>query len=224
MNKKYNQTILELVARYEAIAAEEGAAAYLDINDYESLIDYYEQEDQLDRALEVANMAIGNHQFTADFYLRKAQLQLDSAQIGDALNTLDEAILFSPAETDIILLRAEALVRLGQADEAFGLLEHLKDKAIGKEMSEIHFIEALAYESQGYLESMFISLKSALAINPAHREALERLWMCIEQNKKYEEAIKFHESLLDADPYSMMAWYNLGHAHSYFGNYPEAIE
>lgn len=224
MNKKYNQTILELVARYEAIMSEEGAVAYLEGKDYEALIDYYEQEDQLDRALEVTNLAINHHQFTADFYLRKAHILLDAGQVAIALNTLDEAILFSPAETDIILLRAEALIQLGQIDEAFALLEEMKEEAIGVEMSKIYFIEALAYETQGYFEAMYIALKSALEVDPGHREALERLWMCIEQNKKYDEAIKLHEAILDADPYSMMAWYNLGHAHAYYGNYPEAIE
>ena len=71
---------------------------------------------------------------------------------------------------------------------------------------------------------MFFALKAALLENPKHNEALERLWLCVELSRNYEESIILHEEILDKDPYSYIAWYNLGHANAYLGNYSEAIE
>jgi len=76
----------------------------------------------------------------------------------------------------------------------------------------------------GESTSRIYSLKAALFVDPHHREALERIWLCIETTKKYDESVSLHKQLIDLEPYSYLAWYNLGHAQAYLGNYHEAVE
>jgi len=104
------------------------------------------------------------------------------------------------------------------------LLNELKKNADNELLCEIFVCEALVYEILEEYERVFYALKAALLENPRHQEALERIWLCIETTKKYEESIKLHQEILDLDPYSYLAWYNLGHAQSYLGNYNEAVE
>jgi tetratricopeptide (TPR) repeat protein len=223
MNNEHNQAIFDLVTEYENMI-QRGLATFFDEKDYLKLVDYYEEEGLFERALEVVEQALKNHQYSADFYIRKAQLLLDTSREELALDVLEQAAVFAPGEADIFLLRAEALAYLNQTDEAFAILEDLKQTADQEEMSDIFVVEATIYENLEQFEQMFFSLKAALQENPRHKEALERIWLCVELSKNYEESINIHEEILDADPYSYLAWYNLGHAHSYLGHYEEAIE
>lgn len=72
--------------------------------------------------------------------------------------------------------------------------------------------------------SMFYSLKQVLEIDPNNNEALEQIWMSVELSKKYEESIELHKALIDNNPYSFRAWFNIGHAYSCTGEYLMAIE
>lgn len=71
---------------------------------------------------------------------------------------------------------------------------------------------------------MFYSLKQVLEIDPDNNEALEQIWMSVELSKKYDESIALHKALIDNNPYSYRAWFNLGHAYSCTGEYDQAIE
>jgi tetratricopeptide (TPR) repeat protein len=93
-----------------------------------------------------------------------------------------------------------------------------------EQLSEIYFSEGLLYERLHEYNSMFSALKQALTFNPNHDQALNRIWLCIEMSRNFEESIELCKQIIDNEPYCYMAWYNLGHAHTYFGNYEKAIE
>lgn len=224
--KKFDRdlSIEHLVAEFETMS-EKGTVAFLDEKNFLRLIEYYENECVFERALEATEYALQHHGFSADFYIKKAQLLIDCNQSKQALHVLEKAEAFAPSELLIPLLRAEAFTLLGFYDAAFELLEQLKNNCTNKtELSAIYTIEALVYEKLEQHERMFYSLKKAALEDPNNREALERLWLCVEISKKYTESVYLHEEILDLDPYSYMAWYNLGHAQAYLGNYEQAIE
>lgn len=223
MNKEYNQALLDLVAEYESLTERE-TAPFLDAKAYEQLIDFYEEEDQLDRALEVVEHATAHHPFSVDFYLKKAHLLIVDERPEQALSVLDRATAFAPLEPEVTLLRAEAFIHLNQLDIAGGILDSLKPEAEGELLSDILFVESMIYHHQELYEMAYFSLRESLRVFPSNQDALERIWSSIDMCKRYEEAIDLFESILEVDAYSTLAWYYLGHAHSYQGNYAQAIE
>lgn len=223
MNNERDQAIYDLVVEYES-NSKRGLEVFLSEKSYQQLIDYYEEEGQLDRALEVAGHAIHHHNYSIDFYLRKAHLLIDTHHEQDALETLDQAALFAPTEIEIDLLRAEAFIYMDRIDDALALLEERKVNVSKEALSDILLVEAMAHEHQEEYELMFYTLSRALRENHSNEEALERVWLAVELSKKYEESISLHEYILDIDAYSYLSWYNLGHAHAYLGNYQEAVE
>lgn len=217
-------TIEDLVAEFE-VMSQKGTVTFLEEKDFLRLIEYYQSENVIDRALEVVEFALGHHGFSADFYMKKAQLLIESRQENIALAILDRAEIFSPSDIQIPLLRAEALVFLDQYGDALTILDDLKEHCLYKEeLSCIYTVESLVYEGLEQYERVFFALQQALLEDPKNQIALERLWSCVEISKKYEQSVILHEQILDLDPYSHLAWYNLGHAHAYLGNYDEAIE
>ncbi|MDX1665626.1 MAG: tetratricopeptide repeat protein [Saprospiraceae bacterium] len=224
MNYDRNRRIDLLVAEYEAMS-NRGFQSYLDEEAFHRLIDFYEQDEQFDRALEVVEHAISSYSFSSVFYVRKAQLLLDLGREEQALDSLDSAALFAPMDLETQLLRAEALSCLGMSEEAFDLLFSLREQVEpGEELCEVYFTEALVHEISSETEGAYLALKAAIRENPGHYPSLERIWFCIELLGKYEESLVFHEEILERDPYSFAAWYNLGQSQAYLGNYGEAID
>lgn len=225
MNRKYSQAIADLVAAYEA-TAQSGLAKFFDPQVYHELISYYEEDEQLDRALEVTEQAIAQYQFSAEFYIRKAQLLLEGQQEYLTLEVLNTAIIYAPNSLEIKLLRAETLTYLDRTEEAMELLERAKSdhSRSPEEMSDILLAESLIYQHKEEYELMYYVLESALKENPKNKEALDRVWLAVELSKQYENSIHLHEWIINEAPYTALAWYNLGHTNAYLGNYDEAIE
>lgn len=223
MNQKYNQSIIDLVADYEAMA-EQGTVTFMDERTYEELLKYYEQEEQIDRALEVVEYAIKHHSYSADFYIKQAYLLLYNKEVLQALASLDQAAIYAPSEPEIALLRAEAFIKLGQLEEAHEILDDLKGGAEGVLLSDILTVEALIYEKREMYELSYFTLKAALREHPTNQSALENIWNSVVMCKNFEEATRLFEGILEKDAYCSIAWYNLGHCHAFQNNYASAIE
>ena len=211
-----------LVAAYEE-QFKSGEMAFFEEKAYFKIIEFYEKDHQLDKALEVADSAIAHHSYSADCYTRKAELLIGLGKEEAALAVLEEARLYAPMEPEIDLLWAEALAGLGRTTEALALTETLKDMANQELLSNIYLVESIAYEAEEQHERMFYALKAAIDLDPANVAALERFGICVELSRKYVESIAIHEAILEKDAYAAVAWFNLGQAHAYLGNYEEAI-
>ena len=201
-----------------------GTLSYLDENDFYLLIDYYEDELILDKALEAVNHAISQHPFCVDFLLIKARLLLHNDRPYRAMRFLDKAEVIAPLEVETHLLRAKAFGALGEFDQAMQLLERAKKFCAGSDLVDIHLCESTICEGMKDFDGMFDSLVEALRLDPQSEEALERIWISVELSKKYEESVFIHLEVLDDDAYSYQAWFNLGHAYACLGEYRKAIE
>jgi len=151
MNFEENQTILDLITDYEA-SLERGEEIFLNEKSYFQLIEYYEIENRLDKALEATEYAIKTHHYSIDFYLKKAQLLIDDQQSAQALQVMELADSLAPGEPEIALLRLEALANVGLYYEAFDLIAELKREAQGAFLCELYVSEALIHEIRGEYE------------------------------------------------------------------------
>ncbi len=218
-----DHSLILLVNEFETMS-QKGQVSFLDEQDFLKLISYYEKEFLFEKAIEVADHALDQYGFSADFHIRKAQLFLATRNSEKAMSILDKAEIFAPAELDIHLLRAKILGSLGKHSKALHLIDTLKDKATTEDLSQVFLSEAQIYECLKDYDAMFESLTYSLEYDPNNEEALERVWVCTELTKKYRESISFHQKIINRSPYSYLAWYNLGHAYSCEGEYVAAID
>ncbi len=222
-NSDQDHSLILLVNEFETMT-QKGSVSFLDEQDFLKLINYYEKEFLFEKAIEVADHALNQYSFSADFHIRKAQLFLATRNSEKAMSILDQAEVFAPAEMDIHLLRAKIYCSLGKYSKALKLLARIMDGSNDEEKSDVCLCEAQVFECLKEYGQMFKSLKKALFYNPDNEEALERVWVCTELTKRYRESIDFHKKLINRNPYSYLAWYNLGHAYSCEGEYELAIE
>lgn len=221
MNKK--RDIIDLVAEFEALL-DQGLTGAFNENNFLLLIDYYSSQQQHDLALKVADQALEHYSFTVEFYLRKAELFLDTYQVEEAIQVLQNARIIAPFDAEVQFFEAKMLAFQGEHEEARLKLDLLKPEASKELFCEILLTEAYMLEQEEEYEAMFFLLKTAVLEYPQSQDALHRFGSCVELTKKYAESIELHQELLNADPYLAQAWYNLAQAQAYFGEYHEAIE
>lgn len=195
-----------------------------DEKSYLRLIQHYEKQCQFDRALDVTGLALKIYKHKPDFYLIKAKLLVSSQKPLAAILVLDQAYSHSPLDLEITLLKAKAYALSQQFDESLRIINGLKSNISKTDLTEILLVEAFIYETMKDFNKMFNTLRDALILNPNNHEALEQIWVSVEFSKKYEESVRLHQDIIDKNPYSYLAWYNLGHAYSCLGEYEKAVE
>ncbi|MBK9108573.1 MAG: tetratricopeptide repeat protein [Saprospiraceae bacterium] len=197
---------------------------YCEESYYIRLIQHYERQFQFDKALNLTDQAILLYKYKQDFYLLKAKLLMASQQASIALEVLDQAYAISPMNPEIQFLKARACALIQQFDDSLKIIMDLKCNIQKTDLPELLLVEAFIYETMKDFNKMFDTLRDALILNPNNHEALEQIWVSVEFSKKYEESIRLHQDIIDKNPYSYLAWYNLGHAYSCIGEYEAAVD
>ncbi len=219
---KRNSFIVDLVQSYEN--SQDKGGFVLTEEKVLDLIYYYEAERNIDKALEVVNLAIRKFNYQVEFYLLKARFLILKNKIKKAYSVIVMAEKLAPYEVDIILCKATIYCKLSRFEKALTLLESSKRSCDQDQLVKIHLSEAYIFEHMKDFEKMFYSLKDTLTLDPNNEEALEKMWVSVELSKLYNESISFHLSFIDCNPYSYLAWYNLGQAYSCIGEYTKSIE
>ncbi len=222
-NTSNKQNVKSLVVEYEAMS-QKGTVGFYEKTAFLHLINHYLNKELIDNALEVIGHAVNQHPFSGTFYIVQAQLYIEKNCENLALDALDKAMLYASSVFEVQILRSEALNSLGIYDEAFDTLDRLLLNATPAQKSEINLSKALIFENQKRYNDMFIALKKAVLLNPENLDALERVWFSVEMTQRYDESIRFHQRLLDIDPYSYIAWYNLGFAYSALSEHKSACD
>lgn len=212
-----------LVEQYET-ARRHNKQLKLDQDAFEQLIDYYLDRNEIDRALDVADISLEHFPYSGVLLLRKAELLFENKQLHPALDLLAKAEIYDPSETGIYLLRAEILTFQSRYKEAIAVLEEIMTAADDEEKVEILLQLADVYEDWQRYDDVFSCLQKALQLEPNNEEALNRANYCVEITQQYEESVAFHKLLIDNHPYSYLAWYNLACAYTGLELYEKAVE
>jgi len=201
-----------------------GNVGFLDANYFGEIIDYYQEKNLLEDALQAVDCALEQYAYTADFYIRKAELLMSTNMEDEAIQCLEKAESLDASVTKIFILKAELFAVLGDKGQAFAALERAEMVASEDEYVNIYLTQAMIHEESYDYERTFQALKSALAVEPNNEEALSRIWFAVELTGFYKESVAFHTKLIDEAPYAPMVWYNLGHALYHLGDYGKAAE
>lgn len=204
-----DRALLRLAAHFEHSLRRDDPI-YLDERKCFQLLDHYENEGDLHRATQVADRAIELYRFSPDFYLRKARLLLQSRQDESALEVLEQAAAFAPRDTELLLLRAEALAYLGEYDAAHRELDDLEPARTHEDQGDQLLIRALIYERESDYPAMLRTVREVLRIEPGNEEAQEQLFEAARRGRRRQEGIDTFTQVIDESPFSYLAWFYLG--------------
>ncbi len=226
MNNTYNRNNpRDLLSLYDQ-QVKLGKEVKLREIDFIKLTEYLNEEFGLKDALEAVESGIQKYRFSSRLYTRKAELLIDKGDRDLAFDALDRAEIFGQSFVKTDILRAKAHLSKEETTEAEAILHELRFAyhLSPVQLSEVYFTEALVHKKLKSYDLMYECLKQAVQENAFNEAALQELYLTAYLANQQEDSILLHEAVLDENPYSHTAWFNLAQAHFSLGDYENALD
>ena len=217
------ESITELLKLYNNLRNGQNGI-FIEEEAFEQIIDYYDDQEDLAKALEVAETAIEYFPYSASLLIKKADILLATRKYSEALKVLERAELFDATDINLYILKTDAYLAMDKQDKAVDLLEQALHQFEGEEKIELLFELADVYDDYEEFDKIFDCLKVILEEDPANEEALYKICFWTDFTGRNEESIRLHMNIIDEQPYNELAWFNLASAYQGLKLYEKAID
>lgn len=193
-----------MAKRYESMRAK-GESIYLDVSDFESLIEYYLWQEENDTAAELIDLALSIHPRNDTLLLKRAAWLLQTEHPEKALALVEQL----PVNEDSELMRASVYLALQRTEEALSIFKaNLKEKDPDMalyclDVSDVLLHYALYDEAMDFVDK---GLTMAPKMADLYQQAA---FICYLAGEK-QACIPYLKRLLDEYPFDAGAWAHLG--------------
>jgi len=222
-SRQNREEIRELLRQYQNLKAGR-SNSFLDEESFEKVIDYYDDLEDIPKAIEAAETGIEQYPFSSLLLIKKADLFIASRRYHEALEILQQAEVLDSGNIHLYILKTDAYLALDQQEKAVHLLEAALEKFDGDERIELLFELADVYDDYEEFDKIFDCLKIILEQDPVNEEALYKICFWTDFTGRNEESIKLHQKIIDEYPYCELAWFNLGAALQGLKLYEKAVD
>ncbi|MDR1227012.1 MAG: tetratricopeptide repeat protein [Prevotellaceae bacterium] len=199
-----------VLSRYEG-AISNGSCSYFDTGDFEDIIDYYLQHDNVEAALIAIEHADAQHDMAAGIQLRKAYILSNQGYAAEALNMVEYLETLECDSIDIRLIKARALVYSERVDEGEALLNQVFVAATDSEDKiQVSLMGVECFMGTSRYGRAVPFLKHLCEMEPRNAINHFQLAYCYEQNEELEKSLATYKRGLDEDPHDAFAWFALG--------------
>jgi len=217
-----NDDVDEVVKRYEDMV-QNHKNYYFDVSQFEDIIDHYIENNHYTKAIAAIELAGKIHPEATPIQLKQAQVLINKGQASLALKALSRLEKIEPSNGDVHFSKSVANIFIGDLD------------AVEKEI--MIALQLNPEEKNRYLHS----LGMAFIQNSNYTKALHYFSLIYsdgfkEENFLYDlayasqmmgdtqSAINYYNECLDVNPYTEVAWYNLGVAYAKENLIEKALE
>lgn len=159
------------------------------------------------QAQRTLNEALQLRPDSADTLYLLAQASADRQQDVDALELLVRARKLAPADTNILFLMARLSMKQSFFEDAIELLN--QGLKIDPRRADLHAALGESYFTVGKVDKALQEFKTLLALDPSPR-SYAFMGLCYRHLGQYEEAKRYFQLGLKADPNNLPALFNLG--------------
>ena len=114
--------INDLLKQYENLKTGR-SHKFLDEEAFEKIVEFYDENEDLQKALEAAELGSEQYPFSSSLLIKKADILLSLRRYLDALKILEQAELFDGGDINLYILKTDVLLALDQQEKAVELLK-----------------------------------------------------------------------------------------------------
>lgn len=197
---------------------------FLEEEAFEKIIDYFDDKDDIARALEAVELGVSQFPYSASLMVKKADLLIATRKYAEALDVLEKAELLDSSDIDIYILKTDVFLALDEHEKAVGLLEEAILLFEGDDRINLLFELADVYDDYEEFDKVFDCLAHILEYEPNNEEALYKICFWADFAGRGEESIRLHQHIINEFPYNELAWFNLGAAYQGLKLFEKAID
>jgi len=194
---------------------------FFDSSEFENIIHYYLEEGKINLAKKALKLGLTQHHTSVDLRLFQVEIYVFEEKLELAEKLINELQAIEHFNEEIHIQKANILSKKGCHQEA------VKELKTALEMTED---EADIYSMLG-MEYLFVEnfeeakncFEKCLELDPEDFSALYNIVYCFEFLEKTDEAVQFLNGFIEKNPYSEIAWHQLGRQFASIGMLHEAI-
>ncbi|MES1220316.1 MAG: tetratricopeptide repeat protein [Bacteroidota bacterium] len=213
----------ELLKQYENLRFGRNNS-FLAEESFEKIIDYYDEQENIAKALEACELAVNQYPYSSTLLIKKSDLLLASQQYEKALKVLEQAEVLGKGDINLYILKTDAYLALDQQQKAVELLEEALMSFEGNEKIELLFELADVYDDYEEFDKVFDCLKMIIDEDLNNEEALYKICFWTDFTGRNAESIAIHQNIIENYPYNELAWFNLGAAYQGLKLYEKSID
>ena len=176
----------------------------------------YRKREDNEKALDVLGQALKVSPNSVEALYLVAQIYSDEGKDLDALELLVKAHRLAPENTDVIFLMARLSMKQSFFEDAIPLLqEGLK---LAPKRAKLLAALGECYFMAGKLPEAKDTFQTLIQVDPSAR-SYAFMALCYRNQGQFDEAVKYLQQGLKADPHSVSCLYNLGYIASRQGQY-----
>ena len=215
----------EAVSRFEDML-ENQHPAYFDAEEFELIIDYYMQNNDLKRSREAVDLAVAQHPDDVNLIIKNARQFLIENNPTQAFQLLDQ-IEPQCDEPDYFLTLGSCYAALGKHQKAIDTYTMALSYFDDDEKSELYHAIGYEYQSLDIHNKAIEFYKKSLDCAPDElttRNAFTDLINCYTSSGHSEEGIAYFNQRLESNPHETESWSALGDIYRRLDRLEDAIE
>jgi len=209
----------DIVKRYEQYLNGK-AAGYFDVEELETIVEYYLRRGRTKDGSSVIDFGLKLHPNSDELRVKRAKIYIAAGETAKALRLLDS--LTQTLEYEALLLKIEALTKIGKNKEAIVIANQLIEEET-EDVDNICLDIAFIFIAQLSFDYAVKFLKIGDEFNDTNVDLLFELAFCQEQLVETESALKTYQRIINIDPYTSEAWFNMGQIFFTLQQFNEAL-
>lgn len=208
------------VSKFESML-KTNSVFFFDSADFETIIDHYLTIGKHSLAKKAVKLGLDQHPSSVPLKLLLVELMIFEGAFNTATKLLSEIECLEPNNDEVFMQKATIYSKGKKHNKAINVLRKALD--FTEDPQEIWAMLGMEYIHLEDYQNAKQSFKECIALDIEDYASLYNLMYCIDMEGGCEEAIVYLNDYLEKNPYSEIAWHQLGIQYYDLGIYKEAL-
>ncbi|MEK6495050.1 tetratricopeptide repeat protein [Myroides odoratimimus] len=193
---------------------------FFDSEEFENIILHYLDSGKLNLAKKALKLGLEQHPNSIGLKLVEVELLVFQNKLEAADRLLNEIESIDPENEEVFIQRATVYSKKGRHEEAIVSLQ--KALTLTEDLADVYSLLGMEYLLLDKIDQAKDNFILCLEHDEEDQSALYNVVYCFDFLSENEEAISFLTKFIDKNPYSEIAWHQLGRQYFTIKNYEKA--
>ena len=194
---------------------------FFDLEEFEEIIIHYLEVGKHSLAKKAVKLGLEQHPASVDLKLLQVELYIFEDEFAKASLLLKRIEHLEPNNDEVFIQKATIYSKKGFHKEA--ILDLRKALSFTEDKADIWSLLGMEYLYIDDFENARVSFANCIEIDLEDYSALYNVVYCFDMEKKHGEAIEYLNSYINKNPYSEVAWHQLGRQYFILNNFKKAL-
>ena len=195
---------------------------FFDSNEFEEIILFYVDNGKFSLAKKALQLGLEQHPACVALKLIQVELLILDEKLDKAEKILEELMEIEPSNEEVFIQKATIYSKRGEHRRA---VESLQTALLfADEDAEILSMIGMEYLFLEEFDTARMNFAKSLEVEYENYSSLYNVIYCYDMEKRHLEAIEYLNQYIEKDPYSEIAWHQLGRQHYIVFDYANALQ